>query len=179
MVSLKPQDVIVAVRVALRRGSKESYAELARGVQLSTSEVHSSVFRLGAAGLIDIKERRPRVANLLEFLEHGVRYAFVSDVRGVTRGVPTAHSAPPLSDEIASAPSGPLADLRDVPIVWAHPEGTVRGESLEPLYPSAVDAALMDPALHEGLALVDAIRIGRSRERTLAIGLLRKKFGAR
>lgn len=179
MVSLKPQDVIVAVKVALRPGLNSSYADLARSVGLSASEVHSSVFRLGAADLLDIKERRPRLANLLEFLEHGVRYAFISDVRGVTRGVPTAHSAPPLSNEITSATSGALADLRDVPMVWAHPEGTVRGQSLEPLYPSVVDAALRDPDLHQGLALVDAVRIGRARERKLAIELLRRKFDKR
>jgi hypothetical protein len=47
------------------------------------------------------------------------------------------------------------------------------------LYPSVVDAALRDPDLHQGLALVDAVRIGRARERKLAIELLRRKFDKR
>jgi hypothetical protein len=46
--------------------------------------------------------------------------------------------------------------------------GTVRGPSLSPLCKTAPDAALADPALHEMLALLDALRAGRSRERTLA-----------
>jgi hypothetical protein len=47
---------------------------------------------------------------------------------------------------------------------------------LEPLYPSAVDAARRDPVLYECLALVDAIRVGRARERALAVDLLRKRI---
>ena len=50
------------------------------------------------------------------------------------------------------------------PLVWPHPEGEVRGESLEPLYPSAVEAAPKISKLYECLALVDALRIGRARE---------------
>jgi len=64
------------------------------------------------------------------------------------------------------------------PLVWPHPEGDVRGESLEPLYPSAIDAARRDRALYESLALVDALRVGRARERALAIDLLTKRLRA-
>jgi len=39
---------------------------------------------------------------------------------------------------------------------------------LEPLYKNVPYAALRDPALYELLALVDAIRDGRARERNLA-----------
>jgi hypothetical protein len=39
---------------------------------------------------------------------------------------------------------------------------------LVPLYRSAPDAALRDPALYEWLALVDALRSGKARERRMA-----------
>ena len=50
----------------------------------------------------------------------------------------------------------------------------MRGESFEPLYPSAVIASKKDDQLYAGLALIDAIRGGRARERKLAEDLLEK-----
>lgn len=44
----------------------------------------------------------------------------------------------------------------------------MRGITLEPLHKAAVKAAQKDPALYELLALIDAVRDGRVRERQLA-----------
>jgi hypothetical protein len=77
-----------------------------------------------------------------------------------TRGVPTAYAAPPLS--------GQIVDNGELPPVWPDPDGGVRGATLEPLYKAAPKAVRKDPALHELLALVDALRDGRVRERQLA-----------
>ena len=74
--------------------------------------------------------------------------------------MPTAYAASPLSDRIA-------AD-GDLPSVWPDAEGDVRGVTLEPLHRPAPKAARKDPALHEFLALIDALRHGRVRERQLA-----------
>jgi hypothetical protein len=54
-----------------------------------------------------------------------------------------------------------------------HPAGPVRGESLEPLYPRAPDAAQKNADLYEAFALIDAIRAGSAREREHAIPLLK------
>jgi len=78
----------------------------------------------------------------------------------VTRGVATSYAAEPLKSEIASS--------NDLPPVWPWPDGETRGVSLEPLYKSVPHAALRDPVLYQLLALVDAIRDGRARERNLA-----------
>lgn len=43
-----------------------------------------------------------------------------------------------------------------------------QGPSLSPLHRGAPEAALADRALYELLALLDALRVGCSRERTLA-----------
>src|SRR5262249_44753553 len=104
---------------------------------------------------------------LLEFLVHGVKYAFSSSRGRMTRGWPTAHAAPPLSS---------LVRQEGIPLVWPDPEGDVRGESVEPLYKSVPKAAKRDPALYEMLALADAIRVGRARERKLAEQELRSRL---
>jgi hypothetical protein len=75
-------------------------------------------------------------------------------------GVPTAHAAAPLNAQIA--PSA------DPPPVWPALDGSVRGIALTPIYPSAPAAAQRSPALHENLALFDALRVGNARERKLA-----------
>jgi hypothetical protein len=46
---------------------------------------------------------------------------------------------------------------------------TVRGHSIIPLYPSVPEAALKDEKLHELLALTDALRVGRAREKEIAV----------
>jgi len=65
----------------------------------------------------------------------------------------------------------------DPPPVWPHPKGTVRGTTLLPLYQKLPEAALDSPELYELLALFDALRIGRARERKLAIELIEERLG--
>lgn len=163
--NLLPQDVVVMLKLAVAR-EPWSYESLAHDLGLSASMVHSAVRRAGAAGLYDSHRRRPRAEALLEFLVHGVRYAFPATEGGETRGLPTAGDAPVLSARFG--PSGAL------PRVWAHPEGRGRGIALSPLHKTAPDAALRDEGLYAALALVDALRVGRARERELARDELEK-----
>jgi hypothetical protein len=105
--------------------------------------------------------------SFLEFLQFGLRYVFPQQPGPAVRGVPTSHSAAPLKDQIQSTEE----------YVWPYGKGKVRGHSILPLYPSVPEAALNDPKLHELLALVDALRVGRARERALAVVELKKRFG--
>lgn len=139
--------------------SAGSYAELARELSLSPSQAHAAVKRASEAGLVNPKSRKVNRRALLEFLIHGLKYVFPARRGPVTRGVPTAHSASPLRELLVDG--GP-------PLVWPDPDGSVRGESLEPLHRSAPSAARRDPRLYAGLILIDAIRAGRARERKLA-----------
>ena len=59
--------------------------------------------------------------------------------------------------------------MSDENYVWPSAKGTMRGQSILPLYPSVPDAVNNDNQLHELLSLVDALRIGKARERKLAI----------
>ena len=54
----------------------------------------------------------------------------------------------------------------------------MRGYAFSPLYPSVPAAALQDSRLYELLALVDAIRDGRARERNLAAKELEARLDA-
>ncbi len=76
------------------------------------------------------------------------------------RPIPTSYAAEPLKSEISIS--------NDLPPVWPWHDGDTRGVGLEPLYKNVSRAALRDPALYQLLALVDAIRDGRARERNLA-----------
>jgi hypothetical protein len=103
---------------------------------------------------------KPNISALEEFLLHGLKYAFPAEHGGVTRGVPTSYAAEPLGSEISPS--------NELPPVWPWPAGDTRGVGFEPLYKSAPLAALRDPVLYEFLALADALRDGRARERNLA-----------
>ncbi len=52
--------------------------------------------------------------------------------------------------------------------VWPDPNGSVRGQTLLPLYPGLPAAAKEDSKLYELVALFDALRIGQAREREMA-----------
>lgn len=52
--------------------------------------------------------------------------------------------------------------------MWPDPEGQVQGLAVKPLYSSAPHAAKMNEKLYALLAPVDALRIGRARERAAA-----------
>ena len=137
---------------------------------MSASEVHSSVRRATRSGLHRDDERHtPNRKALLEFLVHGIKYAFPAERGGLTRGLPTTHATAPLRAHFAAT--------EQPPPVWPDPEGTVRGEELEPLYRSVPKAARADTSLYELLALVDAVRGGRARERELAVKELRNRLG--
>ena len=157
---LKAQDVLVALRLALIEGFPNSYATLAEELGMSASEAHAAMRRLEEARLLDPAEKSIRRSLLRTFLIHGVPYAFAVRVEGVTRGIPTAWAAPAFAGEFV------LGD--QLPPVWPDPEGLVQGLALKPLYPSAPHAAKRNEKLYTLLAAVDALRIGRARERTAA-----------
>jgi hypothetical protein len=166
--TLKEQDVLVLLKLVVRDDGSFTYPGLAKALGMSASEVHAAVKRAAAAGLFNPVARTIHRAALLELLVHGLRYVFVPERGGLTRGVPTAHAAPPLVSL--------LAPSADPPPVWPDPHGAVRGESFAPLYRSAPEAARNDPELYELLALVDAVRAGRSRERYLAEKMLEERL---
>ncbi len=165
---LKPQDIVVLLKLITSRESEWSYPSLAHDLFMSVSEVHAGIKRAGAARLIDLQRRVPLKRALEEFLIHGVKYAFPPTRGGLIRGMPTGYAAPTLDDLIIQ-PNEP-------PPVWPYPDGRIRGHEFSPLYKSVPMAAAVDEGLYELLALVDAIREGRARERNLATKELKARL---
>lgn len=159
--TLRPHDVAVALQLVLEPDL--TFPALAERVGLSLGESHNAVKRLEKARLVSGSGRRAVIPALNEFLVAGVPYAFPPDLGPETMGVPTSHSAPPLSERFRT---------EDV-LVWPSARGTHRGQSLVPLYPAAPDLAEKNPRLYRLLALVDALRTGRARERNEAKSILK------
>lgn len=169
---LKPQDLLVLLKQVAQPAQVRTYAALGDAVKISASQAHRSVQRCLTSGLAVSKGRgewQTVRSALLEFAVHGVRYAFPATLGPVKRGVATSFGALPLSLQINSAPG-------EAP-VWPHPKGESKGPSLSPISPTAPDVALADPTLYKLLALLDALRVGRARERDLARKLLAEALG--
>lgn len=60
--------------------------------------------------------------------------------------------------------------------VWKYANGSSLGYALSPVYKTAPLAAAKDPILYELLVLVDVFRIGRQREKSIAIRLLKERL---
>jgi hypothetical protein len=168
---LRPQDLVVLLRLSLVKEAAPSYSQLATALVLTASEVHQGIDRSVAAQLArkDPGGRPVVIREALKmFVQHGARYCFPAVFGPITRGTPTGYAAPPLNALIVQ-PSEP-------PPVWPHKAGTVRGLALYPLYPTVAQAAARDQALYELLALFDAVRGGSLRERALAIDELSRRL---
>jgi len=166
--ALKPQDVVVALKLVAAGGSRPTIASLASDLRLSASEVHGALRRLEACHLYNPSDRSVRRASLLEFLKHGIRYVFPAKPGEVSVGLPTACSAEPLRERIVQGPQDAM--------IWSSSEGKVRGQCIRPLYPTVPQAAAADPALYELLSLVDSVRVGRARERQLGAQELERRL---
>jgi len=168
--NLRSQDVLVVLKLLAHPNDEWTYAELGDSLGFSASQAYLSVNRASAAGLLNYPAPQNTLnrANIKEFLIHGVKYAFPVFRGTLTRGIPTAYAAPPLNRAFPNS--------EEPPPVWPSPQGTVRGVELSPLYKTVPQAAQKDPDLYELLALVDAIRDGRARERDLAIQELNERI---
>jgi hypothetical protein len=185
---LKPQDIVVLLKLCgYENNIRPAYGGIGLDLFMSASEVHGAIKRLKHSQLlhsagwiertVETSTRRevrryanepPNLTAIEEFLIHGVKYVFPEERGKMTRGIPTSYAAEPLCNLIA---------IGDEPIpVWAFSQGTVRGISITPLYKTVPNAAMIDPLLYQRLALIDAIRGGRARERNLAEQELKKSL---
>lgn len=153
---LKPVDIAVGLR--LTEIPEAKYEQLGSDLGISASTAHASVRRLQESGLVRPSSRTVNRLAFREFLEHGVRYAFPARPGAMVRGVPTAHAAPPLAGHI----------IAEDTFVWPSVSGTSTGRAIAPLYPQATELPERCPSVYESLTLVDALRVGRARERKLA-----------
>ncbi|MBV9110336.1 MAG: hypothetical protein JO306_13070 [Gemmatimonadetes bacterium] len=159
----------MVVALALAEQPNQTFAGLAARLHLSAGYVHGAVRRLRAALLLVPGTRKANLPNLTEFVVHGVQYAFYPVTGGPARGVPTAHSAAPMQELLLSGDD----------LVWPSGEGTMRGNSIVPLYPGAPRLLESAPRVYEALTVIDTLRVGQARERELARDWLARFIGGR
>lgn len=173
---LKPQDIVISIKLLQNReeGAAPTYASLASSLKMSPSEAHAGVRRSLDVGLLRrLPDSRrmpvPVRRTLEEFLICGLKYVWPAKPGAMARGIPTCGSCPAVASEL---------DIPEpeTPLVWRHPAGTVRGESILPLYPKVPEVCANDAWIHEWLALVDVLRCKTGREATLAANAIRKRL---
>lgn len=166
---MRPQDVALLLRLALPESGGLAGKELAQALHLSAAEVSESLRRCLYSRLLrdGTRPRQVQPRALLEFLLFGLPYVFPVQPGALVRGMATGPSAPPLVTTFGLEPA----------YVWPSAEGEVWGAAIEPLYAGAPAAAREDARLYELLALVDALRLSRPRERRMATELLSQALG--
>lgn len=163
---MKPQDVVVAIKLVGYQNENWSYASLGEEVGIGHNQAHLACKRLTAASLMSQKHVLKR--NLVEFLIHGVKYVFPPVWEdGPQHGIPTAVSGPDMKKELRTPQI----------VVW--PTGRrkdPKGDALRPLHECVYTVIENDPLTYQVLSILESIRIGRAREREVAADLIRKKI---
>lgn len=163
---MRPQDIAILLKITTFKDKPWLGKDVAIALSISSSEVSESLNRSAFAGLLDASRTKVMKQAFIEFLEHGFKYVFPQQPGPLVRGLPTAHSAPPLNKLIQSHEY----------YVWPDASGDQRGQAIEPLHPGVIKAAKSDEEFYELMALLDSIRIGRTREQSLAIQELKNRI---
>lgn len=169
---LKPQDIVVTLKLLNPAKGKLTFAQLAGELGMSASETHQAFYRARESGLISPTEKTAYPKAVEELLIHGLKYTVPVKPGARTRGIITGAGASPLRQHFAISPDDPEL------LVWPDPYGDSAGAQIEPLTRSAPFAARQDSKLYEWLVLADTLRgAGRARERKLAEQIVRERLG--
>lgn len=163
---MKPQDLVVLAKLIILGDVGFTQLSLAQTLSISQSEISNSLSRSVYSGLLINNEKEVNRKLFFNFIEHGLSVVYPQHPGKVVRGTLTAHSISPLASDIVS----------EQKYVWPYAKGFDRGQSIIPLYPTVPQAVLADSQLHEMLALFDAVRVGRNREKNLALEQLEKRI---
>ena len=157
---IKDSDVYVLSGLLAHDGSW-TYRSLAERLRVPHAVVQRALSRTEDAGLYSAPRRRVHLPHFEEFAVHALRFLAPSRLGALTRGVPAAWAAEPMSEAISSSGEEP-------PPVWPYAQGQVRGQAVEPLHRAAPEAIEEWSDLGEVLALLDSLRVGDARVRNVA-----------
>ncbi|MDQ3191882.1 MAG: hypothetical protein M3Q58_09835 [Bacteroidota bacterium] len=163
---MRPLDVLILLKIISLEKKPFFLKDLSVSLGISSSEVTESINRSVIAGLLAEDKRTPMKKAFFDFMVYGLPYVFPQKPGEIVPGMPTAHSAPPLNKEFKT----------EELFVWPDPEGNVRGQKIEPFHPGQVNAAKKDSKFYELLALSDALRVGRAREKKMAEEELKERI---
>ncbi|MDZ7755876.1 MAG: hypothetical protein U5K35_05620 [Rhodohalobacter sp.] len=164
---MRPHDLVILCAILLQEEEDWYMKDLAHQLKLSQSEISESLHRSMQVGLIGPEKRRVQKLNLIEFIQHGLKYTFPAIPGTLERGIPTAISAEPLANELNSS----------IEYVWPLPGGEMNGVSLLPLYSKLPKVCIEWKALYRIVSLVDTLRMNQNaREIEVALDLLKQEL---
>ncbi len=163
---MRPLDIVVLLKIISYQNFDWKTRDLAYDLEISLSEISESLNRSMIGGLLDGTKKKVFKRIFFDFLRYGIRYVFPQIPSSLAIGMPTAHSAPIMREKIIS----------EEKYIWADLKGTVKGETIEPLFRSVPNACKKDPILYDMLALVDVLRIGKAKEIKIALQELQRLF---
>lgn len=155
MLNMKPQDVVIIIKIISFMEKKWRMIDVAYQIKLSSSEVNEGIKRLKQSNLI-YGENKVNFINLQEFLFHGLKYCFPVKIEENSRGIATAHSSRFMKGYIES--------YSDSNYVWPYEYGESYGLSVKPLYKTVPQFIENDEFMYKTLAYIDVLRLGRVRE---------------
>lgn len=161
---MRPQDIIILLKIIVLGNTKWHNKDIANELYISGAEVSKSLDRCQIAGLISPDRKSVFKQSLMEFIQFGLRYVFPAKPGSLVNGTLTAHSHPFMAQHFKS----------DYKYVWPNANGHHRGLTIEPLYPTVTKAIDKDQTLYKLLALVDVIRVGKTREVKVAVKELKE-----
>jgi hypothetical protein len=161
---MRPQDIVVLLKLLTIKDLNWQYRDLSASLFISISEISDSLNRSHTAGLVDESRKKVHRQSLMEFIQYGLQYVFPQVTGSMVTGIPTAHSHPFYSVQFSS----------DLPYVWPDENGETRGLAIEALHKGVTKAVKKDEELYKLLASIDIIRVGKTREKKVAIEELKK-----
>jgi hypothetical protein len=161
---MRPLDLVVLLKIIALDHWEWYMKDLAYSLGISQSEISESLNRSALSGLVHKEKKIVNNKALMEFLEFGLKYVFPVQTGPSSRGMPTAHSALPLS----------LLVKVSSPYVWPDASGKIYGRSVSPLHPGVPEACREDQRLYRLLALSDAVRVPGARYHETAVKELKR-----
>lgn len=161
---LRAQDILILLKIISRGKDPWKGKDLADELYISTAEVSLSLNRCVKAGLLSENKKTVYRQSLMEFIQYAIPYLFPVLPGAMANGILTGHSYPVIAEQFHP----------ELKYVWPDATAYDRGLSIEPIYKTVVKAVKKDTTLYRLLALIDVLRVGRVREKKVAINELKK-----
>ncbi len=136
---LKPQDIMLLLKLAVHPNSEWTYPSLAHDLAMSVSEVHTGLKRAERSGLFSRELRRPLGGNWRSLFCTGCATPSLPR-SGASPGDAHRRQPPVFLEEFPFSP--------EENYVWPHPDGQQRGMSLSPLSNRSPGGHQRPAALH-------------------------------
>lgn len=161
---VKGADIYVLAGLLAQDG-RWSYRSLAERLCVPHPVVQRALERAKGADLYSADRREVHPPHFEEFALHALRFVAPAQLGPLVPGVLAAWAVEPMASAISPSPDEP-------PPVWPYAHGGVRGQAIEPLHPAAPEAVENWSELDKILSLLDSLRVGDARIRSVAARFL-------